>query len=630
MEKIKKLINYIFFVCQFLAISVSYPTTVLTGNLLMRLTNRLSVTVYQSFFGVLVVVFVVFFQCKYHRSVIKWSDWPYWFFGMITACLYVITLSVSNLNVNNLTGKLNVFITIIALLGFSYLFTNFAALLGQLISHLKLKKWLVNYWLVVFILIVVWFLQVFPLLPGLVTWDGYRQFVEYFHTYIPSLNFAYYPTGHHPWSATLILGFLFSIGRAIGGVNVGLFTIVLVQILLAALIFAKVVFFVGKNCGKIAAILAMIFYSSPFVAFWEVTIEKTPLFLTFTTWFVLTYAEILLINRQKNVSKWLYIEITFSGIMMAMFRNDGVYVVFLSLIVLIIVESFQSKKDARQLLFGFLIFLTAYLGWYKVALPLMNVLPGSTGEAISVPMRQLSAVVIHNPKSLSKNDLAVIDKITPIKDIPVNFNVNNVDNLKSLYPVDTFLRSPAEIKMIQSGKLKKTSTPVTKKETSDYLKVWIEQAFQHPTTYIATFLAGNSQFLNPIIDDNPGSRGIMYGNGYMKSATFLQPGWFNEVHYWMNDSMRRYISWPNIIFSLPIIRTILQPAFALWTILFSTFYLMYRKSFAVLICIPVGLLCLISLLSPLNGGEKYILPAMYVLPVILSVVIATTQRGFRK
>lgn len=633
MQIIKKFVNYTFILLSYLAIGITYPALFTEGDLVSRINARFSVTANESLLAFFVVILLLVFHFKYKHNVLKINYWPYWIFGGATSIIYVFTMSVyqvssNNLNyVANLTGKANLLVTFVALLGFMFIFTNLAVFLGGVIQNVNLKAWQSNYWSILILLSLVWIVQIFPLFPGMVSWDGYRQFLEYFHTHISELDFTYYPTSHHPWAATLIFGFLFSVGRKIGGANVGLFLIVLIQIVTSSIIYAKVIHFISINWGKAATIISFLFYSSPLVAFWQVTIEKTPLFLAFVTWFMLCYARILLNSYQKLVSIYLYIQLIASGILMSMFRNDGAYVVVISLIALIIVQFIQKKGFPKMLVLGFSVFMAVYVGWNKVALPLMNVVPGSAAEVLTLPMRQLSAVVINHPESLSKDDLATVNKITPLKKIPTNFNINHADDLKSLYPVDTFLRSSYEIKQVESGKLKREATPAIKKATKQYLFIWFKQFWKHPKTYFVSFFAADSQFLNPLLDNNPSSRGIMYGNDYMKKNLFLQPSWYHEIHYWFSEKTRKYITWPNILFTLPIIRTIFQPAFALWTILFSLAYCLYKKSYFMIMCIPIGLLAVVPLLSPVNGMERYMLPAIYVLPLLLVVIVNVSRKG---
>ncbi|KMK53274.1 hypothetical protein FEFB_10140 [Fructobacillus sp. EFB-N1] len=613
-----KVINYIFLFFSYLALGVGYSLNA-GNNFLENINNRFFVSPESSLLSAF-ILFCLFLFTKNNNVFVR-KFWPFWCFGIAASVIYVLTQSFSINGSANFSGKLNVLITTIAIVGFAYVFTSLGVYLSNLLDSLKIKQWHVKYWHIVSILLIFWIVQIFPLFPGMVSWDGYRQFLEFFHTHIASLNFTYYPTNHHPWAATLVLGMIFSFGKYLGGTNFGLFSIVIVQLVASSLIYAKIIQFVGEKWGKLPSIVALVFYASPFVAFWQVNIEKTPLFLAFTSWFVFCFVKILLSDGKEEASNLLIINLIISAILMSMFRNDGAYVVILSLFVLFILKIIQNKTFSYKYLAILCTFLLVDVGWNKVALPMMNVVPGSTGETITMPMRQLSKVVINDPDSLSEKDLKIVNRITPVKELSSHFNVNNADDLKSLYPVDSFLRSPYEIKQIQDGQLKKEATPRIKNETNQYLKIWFIQFFKHPKEYINVFLTGNSQFLNPILDSDSGSRGIMYGNDYMKNNTFLQPEWYHQVHYWFSDNSRKNISWPNVIFKLPIIRTILQPGFVLWLILFSFSYFIYKRSYLVVICIPVGLLAFVALLSPVNGYERYMLPAMLVAPLLLTVLV---------
>ncbi|WP_238479208.1 DUF6020 family protein [Fructobacillus papyrifericola] len=623
----KKRLNVVGLFFAFLALSISY-TKELAGSNYEQLMNRLSQSANDSLLMAIVFILILVYQKRLRNTIFERKNVLFLVLGSVASLVYVLTLSV-NQNANaNLTGKINILVTLVAMVGMAYLFSHLFLLLSNACERINIQRFDIKYSYIVISIVIIWFIQIFPLFPGMVSWDGYRQFVEYFHTHISYLNFTYYPTSHHPWASTLIFGFLFSIGRFVGGTNMGLFTIVLVQVLVAALIYGKIVQYIGNKVGKIPAVVTYLFYVSPFVAFWQVTIEKTPLFIAFTAWFVLSFLKIVL-NDYVDKGYFEYFQLIISSILMSAFRNDGAYIVFLSLIVLVLLKSKQAKAFAKNASIVLIVFVITYLSWMKVALPAMNVVAGSTGETITIPMRQLSSVVIHDKKSLNKKDLETIDRITPLDKVKQYYNVDQADNLKSLFPVNSFLRGNEEIKELQSGRFKKTANKQIKKETKDYEVLWIKEFFVHPKIYIITFFQANSQFLNPLADNDPSSRGIMYGNGYMLNNKFLQPSWFGQVHNWTSEKSRKYITWPNILFKLPFIRTILQPAFTLWCVLFSIVYAIYKKSYLVIAILPIFLLTMVPLLSPVNGYERYMLPAMYVMPLLYMILAMISSKNLK-
>ncbi|MGO2137856.1 MAG: DUF6020 family protein [Leuconostoc mesenteroides] len=60
---------------------------------------------------------------------------------------------------------------------------------------------------------------------------------------------------------------------------------------------------------------------------------------------------------------------------------------------------------------------------------------------------------------------------------------------------------------------------------------------------------------------------------------------------------------------------------------FSFAYCIYKKSYSALIFIPIGLLAVVPLLSPVNGMERYMLPAIYTLPLLLAVIVNVNKES---
>lgn len=627
---ILKYAKQVMWVVAYFALAVAYPAT-LPDNPDQQFMTRFSNSPQNSLLSIILLGLVIYAS----RTTIVYSmkRLGTWLASFIVAILYTLTFSVLFDNEINIEGTANISITLLTIVGMTVLFAHLFAVIADLFQkYLKTndnqQTMRLPFWAIAGSLIIIWLIQNWPLLPGMISWDGYRQFLEFERTKIEYLNFQYYPSNHHPWSATLILGGLFTLGRKIMGVDFGVFLIVLVQMLSAATVYTAIIRFIHQKLGTKWALGSFIFYATPLFAFWTAIVEKTGLFLVFGSLFVFMFVRAFF---EADFGWKQAALLGFSGIGMAAFRNDGGYIVGLSLVVLVGVKLLTNRRFLKHALLVLLVFAAGYVGWNKVALPQMGVIPGSTGEMLTVPMRQLTKTALKHPEDFSKKDWQVLNNITPKKTLAKYYDVEHADDLKSTYPVDTFLRNEQEIKEVESGQLSEMATKRTKRETVAYLKLWAKMLLEHPKTYVITFIDANKKFLNPMIDNGNDSRSIMFGNGYMNTNKFLQPTWYPKFHYWFKTTDTTF-DWVKILFSLPGMMFITSAGFMIWFILWALGTLFDSKWWLIFGLTPVILLAAVSLLSPVDGMFRYVLGAYVTIPMVLLAVVfsVNVQKGKEK
>ena len=620
---VKKYIKIILWIVSYFALAIAYPATIpeIPENQLM---TRFSNSPQNSLLSIFLIG-VVFYISR-RTVVFSAKRLGTWVASFIVAVLYTLTFSLLYDNQINIEGTANILITVITIIGMMNLFAHlFASINDILVDKVHINESehevITPFWMISILLLVIWVVQIWPLLPGMISWDGYRQFLEFERTKIDYLNFQYYPTNHHPWSATLILGELFSLGRKIAGVDFGVLLIVIVQMVAATLTYTSIIKYVQKRLGNKWALGVFVFYSLPIFAFWTVIVEKTGLFLIFGSLFVFMFVRAFF----KLDFGWKQsVMLVISSVMMSAFRNDAGNIVILSLIVLIVVKIFTDRRVLKMTLAVFAIFMAIYIGWNKIALPQMGVVAGSTGEMLTIPMRQLTEVAIKHPKDFSGKDWQSLNKITPKKTLETYYNVEHADDLKSTFPVDTFLRNEQEIKDVQAGRLKEHATKRTASETAKYISLWVKMLVKHPKSYVLTFFDANKKFLNPMIDNGNDSRSIMFGNGYMNTNRFLQPTWYHEFHYWFKTTNSTF-NWVNILFSLPGLMFVTSSGFMIWFILWALGNLFDKSWWYIFSLTPIVLLAAVSLLSPVDGMFRYILGAYVTIPMLLLSVLLAAQ-----
>ena len=156
------------------------------------------------------------------------------------------------------------------------------------------------------LLFAVYFAYLLVFYPGATTGDTVYQIedlftgtspiaypVNYGHTKVQALMID-----HHPVTTTLIFTFFYRIGLLLGDANIGLFLYNLLQSACMSILFASIVCYMDSlGIPKPIALISTVFYASPVVASYAVTMGKDMLF---SFWFVLYYLVFIRIATNPN------------------------------------------------------------------------------------------------------------------------------------------------------------------------------------------------------------------------------------------------------------------------------------------------------------------------------------------
>ncbi|KRL06016.1 DUF6020 family protein [Liquorilactobacillus oeni] len=554
-----------------------------------------------------------------------------WIFGTILSFLYTFTYAFSSIEVTAyikgskyIAGDpVNFIMTLFVIIGFAVTFSATIAIITHLFEEkIGSGHYENNTCLIALLLMLVWLLIIIPFLPGTVTWDAFRQFDEYQNLHLSFLNFTYVPTNHHPWFVTLFFGTVFDIGSKLGGPNLGIFLIVVIQAVISAFIYAQAIIFVSKRIGKIAGKFTFLFFSLPIFGAYVQTVDKSSLFYAFCVWFCLNYLQVFdAISHRKKLQTLDYLLLFVSSTLMMFFRNDGGYVVIISLLLLTI-YSMLLKKKWTKVAFVFLTSLLLFLGWNKVVLNALHVIPGSPGEALTIPMRQTAYEYLMYPEHFSTDDKKVLNKILPLNEIKSRYNVNQADKLKELYPVNTFLSNEDAIKKVNNNELKLEATPKIKKETAAFLKLWLKMGISHPLDYVKVYLQANSRFLNPFFNAINNNDSLFLSFDYMNNVRILKPHWYKNYNYvfpkWFLNLSRDIIS---AIITMPVVALIANVGMPFWTMIILFGIVISKLKIQYLIALlPLILLTLVPTMSPVNGYSRYGIMGLAILPLFVAYV----------
>ena len=248
-----------------------------------------------------------------------------------------------------------------------------------------------------YILPVMFFLCWLPYLmtynPGLVNYDTVNQVLDFMDG-VSAVPFGYVGgqeevvvqyNAHHPVFVTLIFGTFIKIGVILGNPSVGLFMYIIVQMILAAIIFSFAIKYSSElvgNSESVSIALVAFFALCPVIPYYVCIMLKNSLHSLLSVLFVLVYLRMTLKPEALSVKEKLLWCIT--SILLPLTQNTGIYLVILTSIPLVIKNVANSRKFLSCTLAAvvlMMLFIT------KVLYPVCNIFPGGKQEMLGTLFR---------------------------------------------------------------------------------------------------------------------------------------------------------------------------------------------------------------------------------------------------
>lgn len=468
----------------------------------------------------------------------------------------------------------------------------------------KLKNSNCKNWLIYTgIMLVIWFPMFLILYPGVLGWDGMDQINQFFAA--RSGNLSFYLTNHHPYFTTVILGNLWKIGMITRNVNYTVAFLTIVLAIITSSCFNYLIVVVQNFYGNVVAKYLFIFLCIfPIFPFWAMTIDKTILFLDS---FAIFLTQILItINSPSSFRNKSTLFLFLSSILVGLTRNDGFVYVCAAMVGLL----FYSNK--RKLSAVLLVSLLLIVGFNKVLLPVMKVLPSEPMESMGVPIQQIARVYTVNPSSITKKQEKTLSQFLDTKNLRNAYNASNYDSVKHLvYYPQWKLQGNYETRKRQLEKVKIV------KDKKEFYRVWGQIGRNNKKIYLDSVIVSNYNYLYPVAEtiliwnEPPLGQGTPSGYEYTKYFKGYQMFDTNKLKgklftFIINSS------------KLPILNLIMSCSFWVWSFLVMATYLLikdYKKY--LLIVLPLLGCVLTSLVGPINGGLRYVFPLILGVPILL-------------
>lgn len=447
------------------------------------------------------------------------------------------------------------------------------------------KPWEVVISIAPVLLTIAWLPILIPQLPGSTSSDMASMIGQYYGIFEWST--------HHPLQASILYGFIFSIGDALGGADCGVFAITLVQAIAwsCALSFElKVLKRIGVPKAGIGLSFAF-FMLNPLFASYVQWAVKDSLFGAAFVLYVSLFALYAKSPKAFTADKKLMVAMVVVAYAVGVLRNNGFYIVLLSLPFLALFHDVGKVKALAPLLLVI------------VLIPISNAAlqaglsaeSGSVREALSIPFQQTARYASEHSEDVEDWERDAIDAVL------------GYDSLADRYKWN--VSNPVKDEFKQDGSL------------GEYFKAWFAQGLRHPICYANATLLQTYGYWFPAAKSDFGVEFC----GYDMPNTEVMP-W----HKWQADEVSSTIEGIlRFARSVPFANYLLGMGVYTWISIIAIALLFRSGKGKLAVCLLPGVLLLLTCVAgPLNGSMRYGIGMVAILPVVVGVAACAARGAF--
>lgn len=525
--------------------------------------------------------------------------------AIVFAGLEVVGYSISNYNsLAGIIGSKEILLkAILKFIGYVIVFyTIVIYLYDKILSRIKLKedskirKYFTDNKKSLFIVALILFIAYLPHFlynfPGMYTVDSVTE-MNY------GLNDVKYFQNHHPVFHIFIIYGCISLGKLLGGAYIGIAIYSILQMIFVALTFSYVIKYMAKkNVNIVFRILTLIFFIIyPAFGPYSITMWKDVVFGVILVPFTIQVIE-MVTNKEYFKKKRNILSFIIISIFTILFRNNGLYVVLITLAILLMFLKGNRKKIALMLL----IIIAFNLLWKGPIFKLLNVTDGPVREMMSVPVQQIARTVKYRRSELTEEEKTKIQKYIDmdLEEMAESYYPLISDNIKDNFNNEEF----------NNNKL-------------DFISLWVSLFFKYPVEYIEAFL------------DNS------YGYWYPQANNGILPTWYV---YEESEGVIGYDRKPavNLEFldgyyadvngrRMPIISMWISIGFVFWIMILCIGYVICTKKYKLILAyIPIFALWLTTIASPVYCEYRYIFGMFTCIPILTILMLSMANKNEEK
>jgi hypothetical protein len=427
---------------------------------------------------------------------------------------------------------------------------------------------------------IVWIIAFFP---GTIQPDAYIQLLMKCGEYDM--------TGHYPVISTELLGLCIDAGRYIfGSDSIGVFLYTFPQYIIQCLVFTYTLYLMYRMKSPVLLRCAALSVYSivPLFPMWGITMVKDTYYYIFFTLMICSLIDLLTEKSEKRNIRAGVLLIAACAFM-PLFRNDGKYVVVLSMLFALIF----MKKYRRNVLAGMAACIFVVLMIEKVYMPANDIKAGPIRESLSIPLQQTARYISEHPDDITEEEQKILQSVfdVDIYELPGLYNPGLSDPVKAM-----FVYEPGSYAL------------------RNYFKVWFNQFLRHPNTYIQAFLSQTYAYIYPDAHELKSETYFFY----IVYGEALHDGNFDVDFGIQNGTFRNMLRHYGYLFEkLPVLSMLTSPGLYTYILIGEIVYLISSgKKKKIIPMIPLMIVFLVNMAAPVNGCIRYTLPIIATIPLI--------------
>lgn len=407
---------------------------------------------------------------------------------------------------------------------------------------------------------------------------------------------GYYST-HHPLIHTLMMGKAYEFGQRVGDVSWGYQFYTLAQMLILSSAFAYMQLYLYKKKVKTGFQVASwaFFALFPMHALFSISATKDVLCAAFFLYFMIFLARYVFDKEKfKAIS---YVGMIVTGALLALFRNNALYAVMVTAVLLVIFIKGWKEKGKIVLIFAAVYLLAKIINGGLISYT-NAVDTDSARESMSVPLQCLARVASYRSGDLDKELYDEICLYIPEKNIP-SYNPYCSDVIKN----------EADETLLKENRL-------------NFWKLWIKVGLQFPDEYIESIVTNTMGYWYPL------NQGLYVAPDISLYHTLIGKGEEIVKQNYCNWASELYASlfWTNDFHYVPLLGYSFRNAPYVWMVVLFMLWSFYKKNREQIL---MGLLPLLyigtCLLGPM-AALRYIYCIVVCVPLIVYLTLSKKQK----
>ena len=537
-----------------------------------------------------VFIYIVFKQAnKYQKKRLKICSS---ILGILLSIFQVLGIMTNGNWIESeviLTKEIAIFM-LVKFITYALLFYNIIKIVFSLIENMNwkskskdiLKPNLKKFIVVALLLFIAWLPYFLNYYPGITSYDTHYQLMQGYK--VSEYN------NHHPVLDTFIVSSIVKVGYAIAGnYNFGIALYAILQMIFCAITLSFVIFYMGKKnvnpTIKIITFLAFAFV--PVVPQFSIAVWKDVPFSMFMVWLLIGIIEMItneenFFTKKRNMAFFILITLC-----VLFFRNNGIYIIILTLPFAL----FWKRKHWKKILVIFIIPIIIYVIITGPVYTMLNIKPSASKEMLSIPMQQMARIVKYKGDELSQEDKNLIGQYINIDTAAKLYTPTISDPIKNEFNDGTYNQDKLNL-----------------------FKLYFKLALRFPGETLEAFVGNTYGYYYPEVVTYPLATGTY--TPVFENEKFMEISEDPIVNIPILDSILDAIYKKQI----PIVSLIANIGFVFWIVLGIVFYNIYQKRYKYLLMfVPVGVLYLTCLASPVSGELRYIYSMFVSLPLFIGV-----------